>query len=167
MKKIISVLLASLFIISCLTGCQNNNNNNLPNPISDSSYDEIKSDYGINLLIPDDASDAYYSIISRDSKTLLICQVGFKYDKGKYNYRGSKVVDDDEQLSGVYYDFPREDDFIVSGIKAEIEYGVKNAGILAKWDIRNIHYSLYAENLDESSLKNFKVLLSTLIESNA
>ena len=88
MKKIISVLLASLFIISCLAGCRNNNNNNLPNPISDSSYDEIKSDYGINLLIPGDASDAYYSIISKDSKALMICQVGFNYNKGKYTYRG-------------------------------------------------------------------------------
>ncbi len=166
MKKIISVLLASFFIISCLTGCQSNNTG-VPNPISDSSYDEIKSGYGINLLIPDGASDAYYSIISKDSKALMICQVGFNYNKGKYTYRGSKVVDDDEQLSGVYYDFPREDDFVISGIKAEIEYGVKNGGILARWDIRNVHYSLYADNLDESSLKNFKVLLSTLIESNA
>src|SRR5690554_6473560 len=89
MRKIIMFLLIStLLVISfgCASDVSEDQSSELPNPIRQSSYDEILETLGMTLKVPEDAENVIYQIIDVEEETPT-AEVKFRKGQTNCTYR--------------------------------------------------------------------------------
>ncbi|MBR0318987.1 MAG: hypothetical protein IJQ86_06830 [Spirochaetia bacterium] len=116
MKKIFFLLI--LFPL-LLAGCRKNQVE-MPNPIVESSFEEIQQKLGITFGIPKDAENIYYSIISDK-----VAQADFIWQETECTARIKPSTSTElEDISGYYYEWDNE---------LEIPVGYNSA--TARWSV--------------------------------
>ena len=75
----------------------------LPNPVHESTAEEVAEKTGITLNVPITAVDVTYSYIDGDSP---LAQVSFVYQGQTYTYRGQKTQTV-QDISGMYYEWTK------------------------------------------------------------
>ena len=116
MKKIFFLLI--LFPV-LLAGCRKNQVE-MPNPIVESSFEEIQQKLGITLGIPKDAENIYYSIIAGN-----LAQADFTWQGADCTARIKPSTSTElEDISGYYYEWDNE---------LEIPVGYNSA--TARWSV--------------------------------
>ena len=105
MKKLFAVALA----VCCVRGggaCtakkpqESGDISQLPNPVHESTAEEMAEKTGVTLNVPITAVDVTYSYIDGDKESLA--QVSFVYQGQTYTYRGQKTQTV-QDISGMYY----------------------------------------------------------------
>ena len=76
----------------------------LPNPVHESTAEEVAEKTGITLNVPITAVDVTYSYIDGDKEPLA--QVSFVYQGQTYTYRGQKTQTV-QDISGMYYEWTK------------------------------------------------------------
>ena len=116
MKKIFFLLI--LFSL-LLAGCRKNQVE-MPNPIVESSFEEIQQKLGITFGIPKDAENIYYSIIAGN-----LAQADFTWQGADCTARIKPSTSTElEDISGYYYEWDNE---------LEIPVGYNSA--TARWSV--------------------------------
>ena len=128
MKK--TLILISIFMMT-LASCSGKNKTadkapakqtvGLPNPIHESSAEEIAEQLSVKFAVPDGAKDVRYSIIAGN-----LAQMDFIWNEAECTAR-IKLDTESEDISGFYYNWPNETPCTVG----------ENAGI-AKWQITEV-----------------------------
>lgn len=148
MKRIMLVCLALLAL--CMpAGCGTKNNEsaivNLPNPVRDSSHEEILEKLGINLRIPDEAVDVTYSIIDIEGDN-DIAQAVFTLDGAEYTHR-IKPCAEFEDISGAYYEWEKSEERDVSYCDGKLQFNEDKQGVYLWFDVvPGLMYSVYMQN---------------------
>ncbi len=140
MKKITVLVLTVALGMICLTGCGKKAEDPTPlagvaNPmVSYDSADAVEAQCGMKLVIPSEATEAAYFIISNQ-----IAECQFYIGEAKYSLRASKEEGD---FTGVYAEYIYAD--TVLDIAGEIEGAGRFAtgGCFAKWKQGDVRYSL-------------------------
>jgi hypothetical protein len=132
MKKILASLLSLLMILS-FGACAAENGETLPNPITDSTAEEILETLGIEFSLPEGASDAAYSIIGVEGEN-PIAQVKFTLDGKEINCR----IQPAEELydnTGMYYEWENtEENAAVGTCPATLRWNEDAEGICFWYD---------------------------------
>ncbi len=88
----------------------------MPNPIVEvEGAAEIKTKMGIDMLAPEGAEKAQYSIIADTT-----AQVTFELDGAEYTYRIAKASGGMEDISGMYIDFAATKEADINGIPCKL-----------------------------------------------
>ncbi len=147
MKKFTGIVL-SLLIVCMLFGCTKTTAQKpsvqLPNPVHDSTADNILQTLGITMKIPGDAQNTSYSIIEITNES-SIAQAIFTRGDVAYTYRirPAKAFED---ISGAYYDWTSEKKIEVSYCSGEVRYIEGKQGICLWYDVvPGLMYCIYAE----------------------
>ncbi len=113
MKRMLSVALSVLLVLSVFTACQREEPTKtaIANPVKSCTLEEIQ-ELGYHFTLPDDASDISYSIITI-SDSEKVAQVSFTADGVKYNHRVTSA-NEMSDISGVYFSIEEKD--------VEVEY---------------------------------------------
>lgn len=100
MRRILLLFLLPLLLIcSC-----RKNQVEMPNPIVESSFEEIQEKLGITFGIPKDAENIYYSIIAGN-----LAQVDFTWQEAECTARIKPSTSTElEDISGFYYKWEKE-----------------------------------------------------------
>jgi hypothetical protein len=146
MKKTF-VLLLSLAMVCLLFACaktdEEGSDSQLPNPVQNSTAQEILDTLGITFNIPVDAQDISYSIIN-ESDANAIAQAVFTLDNIEYTYRIASAAEFSD-ISGAYYDWTTTKDIEVSYCSGELSYIEGEQGICQWYDtVPGLMYSIYA-----------------------
>ena len=100
MKRLFLLLLLPLLLLS---GCRQKQVQ-MPNPVLESSFEEIQEKLGITFGIPKDAENIYYSIISGD-----LAQMDFIWQEAECTARIKASTSTElEDISGFYYEWDKE-----------------------------------------------------------
>ena len=76
----------------------------MPNPVVESSFEEIQEKLGITFGIPKDAENIYYSIIAGD-----LAQMDFTWQEAECTARIKASTSTElEDISGFYYEWDKE-----------------------------------------------------------
>ncbi|MBR5672019.1 MAG: hypothetical protein IKX02_01090, partial [Spirochaetales bacterium] len=76
----------------------------MPNPVVESSFEEIQEKLGITFGIPKDAENIYYSIIAGD-----LAQMDFIWQEAECTARIKASTSTElEDISGFYYEWDKE-----------------------------------------------------------
>ena len=159
MKKLTALIFAAVMIF-VLCGCQFGEIPDyggkfgeagdvigIPNPVAKSDAAGVRSAVGIELKVPEGASNVHYSIIDGD-----LGQVKFVYDGNEYCYRATKT-DSSQDISGVYFgavhSFPVGDCLF----RLDSQYGA------ATWFGDGYSYSISMDISDENALVDMYKLL--------
>lgn len=130
MKKIV-IILTALLALSLLCGCGNGAAPaaEIPNPVRDSSAEEILAEFGAGLVAPQGAQDAVYGII--DGKTPL-AQLSFSLDGVEYTCRmaGAKEYTD---ISGMYFEW-QNSELLMEANDYELCFNPDAEGFIAWYD---------------------------------
>ncbi len=128
MKK--TLILISIFMMT-LASCSGKNKTadkapakqtvGLPNPIHESSAEEIAEQLSLKFAVPDGANDVHYSIIAEN-----LAQMDFIWNEAECTARIKRDAES-EDISGFYYNWSNETPCTVG----------ENAGI-AKWQITEV-----------------------------
>ena len=148
MKKILGFLL-SLIMVCTLFGCtkttEQTSSVQLPNPIHDSTAEDILKTLGITMKIPGDAQNTSYSIIELANES-SIAQAKFSRSDVDYTYRirPAKAFED---ISGAYYDWTSKKNIEVSYCSGEVRFIEGKQGICLWYDaVPGLMYCIYAES---------------------
>ena len=104
MKRIFAIVLAACCVLA-LAACtvkkpqESGDISQLPNPVHESTAEEVAEKTGITLNVPITAVDITYSYIEGDTP---LAQVSFVYQGQTYTYRGQKTQTV-KDISGMYY----------------------------------------------------------------
>lgn len=154
MKKIMILVLMVALGMLCLTGCGKKDEKEDPMPlagvanpmVSYDSADAVEARCGMKLVIPSEATEAAYFIISNQ-----IAECQFYVGDAKYSLRASK---EDGDFTGVY------DEYVYADMKLDIAGEAEGIGIFAtggcfaKWKQGDVRYSLVTLN-SEVQLEDF------------
>ena len=100
MKRLFFLLLLPLLLLS---GCKQKQVQ-MPNPVVESSFEEIQEKLGITFGIPKDAENIYYSIIAGD-----LAQMDFIWQEAECTARIKASTSTElEDISGFYYEWDKE-----------------------------------------------------------
>lgn len=100
MKRFFLLLLLPLLLLS---GCKQKQVQ-MPNPVVESSFEEIQEKLGITFGIPKDAENIYYSIIAGD-----LAQMDFIWQEAECTARIKASTSTElEDISGFYYEWDKE-----------------------------------------------------------
>ena len=106
MKKLLVLALAACCVLA-LAACTDRDpqpdSNQIPNPVHESTAEEVAEKTGITLNVPITAVDVTYSYIDGDSP---LAQVSFVYQGQTYTYRGQKTQTV-KDISGMYYEWTK------------------------------------------------------------
>lgn len=132
MKKFFTLLLSLLMVLS-FGACAAKDGETLPNPITDSTAEEILETLGIAFSLPEGASDAAYSIIGAEGEN-PIAQVKFTLDGKEINCR----IQPAEELydnTGMYYEWETtEENAMVGTCPAILSWNEGAEGICYWYD---------------------------------
>ena len=109
MKKLLVFALSACCVLA-LAACtvkkpqESGDVSQLPNPVHESTAEEVAEKTGITLNVPITAVDVTYSYIDGDKEPLA--QVSFVYQGQTYTYRGQKTQTV-KDISGMYYEWTR------------------------------------------------------------
>ena len=109
MKKLWMLALAACCVLA-LAACtvqkpqESGDVSHLPNPVHESTAEEVAEKTGITLNVPITAVDVTYSYIDGDKEPLA--QVSFVYQGQTYTYRGQKTQTV-QDISGMYYEWTK------------------------------------------------------------
>ena len=138
MKKL-AVFVLSIMLCLSLAACgsdnQNNNNDvNIPNPVKESSEQEILENTGIVFTLPEDAEDIAYFIIDRGEEASPVAQATFSWQGLQVQYRIC-AASEYSDISGLYYDWANVLDWKVGGIcDGSVCYNAEGAGYCGWYD---------------------------------
>ena len=108
MKKLLVCALAACCVLA-LAACtvkkpqESGDVSQIPNPVQESTAEEVAETTGITLNVPITAVDVAYSYIDGDSP---LAQVSFVYQGQTYTYRGQKTQTV-QDISGMYYEWTK------------------------------------------------------------
>ena len=108
MKRIFAIVLAACCVLA-LAACtvkkpqESGDISQLPNPVHESTAEEVTEKTGITLNVPITAVDITYSYIEGDTP---LAQVSFVYQGQTYTYRGQKTQTV-QDISGMYYEWTK------------------------------------------------------------
>lgn len=108
MKRIFAIVLAACCVLA-LAACtvkkpqESGDISQLPNPVHESTAEEVAEKTGITLYVPITAVDITYSYIEGDTP---LAQVSFVYQGQTYIYRGQKTQTV-QDISGMYYEWTK------------------------------------------------------------
>ncbi len=176
LAKLLPLLLAVVLAagtLFALTGCGGDNGTepsgtegsatdtsgtaSVANPVVEvDSVDTINEDLGLNMRIPDGATVESCAIIDNS-----LGEVNFNLDGQLYNYRGM-VTNNDEDISGLYYEFSSTETADTTGQVYVMEY-IEGGPGYARWydDISGTVYSVSVESGATGAMLN--EIASTLI----
>ena len=100
----------------------------LPNPVREATAREIQERMGAPVAVPQGAQDVAYSLIDMTDEE-EIAQVQFTLDGIQYCFR-TQPGDGLTDISGMYYEWTKEDLAPLPGLEAEAHYNEGEAGIL-------------------------------------
>lgn len=100
----------------------------LPNPVREATAREIQERMGAPVAVPQGAQDVAYSLIDMTDEE-EIAQVQFTLDGIQYCFR-TQPGDGLADISGMYYEWTKEDLAPLPGLEAEAHYNEGEAGIL-------------------------------------
>ena len=147
MRKIIMFLLIStLLVISfgCASDVSEDQSSELPNPIRQSSYDEILETLGMTLKVPEDAENVIYQIIDVEEET-PIAEVKFRKGQTNCTYRVRSTAEP-EDITGAYYDWTVTKEIEISYCSGEISYIEGKEGICLWYDtVPGLMYSIFVD----------------------
>ena len=156
MRRILLLLLLPLLMIC---GCRKNQTE-LPNPIVESSFQEIQEKLGITYGIPKDAENIYYSIIARN-----MAQVDFRWQEAECTARIKASTSTElEDISGCYYEWEKEIELPVGYNSATARWSTiddKTVGICIWQDIvPGLTYSVSMKQ--NATLENLFILANAV-----
>ena len=108
MKRLLVFALAACCVLA-LAACtvkkpqESGDISQIPNPVHESTAEEVAEKTGITLNVPITAVDVMYSYIDGDSP---LAQVSFVYQGQTYTYRGQKTQTV-QDISGMYYEWTK------------------------------------------------------------
>ncbi len=115
MKRFLLLLIPLLLFCGC-----RKNQVEMPNPIVESSFEEIQQKLGITFGIPKDAENIYYSIIAGN-----LAQADFNWQEAECTARVKASTSTElEDISGYYYKWDKE---------VELPVGYNSA--TARWSV--------------------------------
>ena len=156
MKRLFLLLLLPLFLfISC-----KQKQVEMPNPVVESSFEEIQQKMGITFGIPKDAENIYYSIIAGD-----LAQMDFTWQEAECTARiKASTTTELEDISGFYYEWDKEIELPVgynSATARWIEADGETIGICIWQDI--VPGLTYAVSMRENAtLENLFILANAV-----
>ena len=165
MKKwgltIITIMLLGALMCSC-SGDKTQTTSGIPNPLVESSYAEIKTNYEIDLPLINGAKNVKYYTITGSS----MAEAQFQIGSARYSFRGTRRdLNDPKSMAGVYYDFTQTEKFNYDACEVTIWYGGgKGAGLCATYRRSFDRYSLYSSDLKDSDLESFTLTVKALID---
>lgn len=156
MKRLFLLLLLPLFL---MTGCKQKQVQ-MPNPVVESSFEEIQEKLGITFGIPKDAENIYYSIIAGD-----LAQMDFTWQEAECTARiKASTTTELEDISGFYYEWDKEIELPVgynSATARWIEADGETIGICIWQDI--VPGLTYAVSMRENAtLENLFILANAV-----
>ena len=156
MKRLFLLLLLPLFL---MTGCKQKQVE-MPNPVVESSFEEIQEKLGITFGIPKDAENIYYSIIAGD-----LAQMDFTWQEAECTARiKASTTTELEDISGFYYEWDKEIELPVgynSATARWIEADGETIGICIWQDI--VPGLTYAVSMRENAtLENLFILANAV-----
>ena len=96
----------------------------MPNPIKESSAEEIKQTLGFQFSVPDDSSNVQYSIIGG-----TLAQMDFVWKESKCTARIKKSSSvETEDISGFYYNWSNETSGTVANNPSQIKWKITDVG---------------------------------------
>jgi hypothetical protein len=141
---VLFLVMISLVVVACSADEAETPQAQMPNPVQESSAEEIMEELGFSLMTPYGAEDIVYSIIDMGDEG-KIAQVDFTLDDIGYNYRASAAAEWTD-ISGMYYDWTEEVDTDVSycsGKTLIADDGDTIVGVILWYDaVPGIQYSL-------------------------
>ena len=125
-KTLILISIFMIMIVSCswkksAVNAAANKTVGLPNPVQESTEEEITKRLNVKFAVPDDAKNVRYSIIAGN-----LAQMDFIWNEAECTARIKRDAES-EDISGFYYNWPNETPCTVG----------ENAGI-AKWQITEV-----------------------------
>ena len=125
-KTLILISIFMIMLISCsgkksAVNAAANKTAGLPNPVQESTAEDIAKELNVKFAVPDDAKNIRYSIIAGK-----LAQMDFIWNEAECTAR-IKPDAESEDISGFYYNWPNETPCTVR----------ENAGI-AKWQITEV-----------------------------
>ena len=132
----------------------------MPNPVVESSFEEIQEKLGITFGIPKDAENIYYSIIAGD-----LAQMDFTWQEAECTARiKASTTTELEDISGFYYEWDKEIELPVgynSATARWIEADGETIGICIWQDI--VPGLTYAVSMRENAtLENLFILANAV-----
>ena len=132
----------------------------MPNPVVESSFEEIQQKMGITFGIPKDAENIYYSIIAGD-----LAQMDFTWQEAECTARiKASTTTELEDISGFYYEWDKEIELPVgynSATARWIEADGETIGICIWQDI--VPGLTYAVSMRENAtLENLFILANAV-----
>ncbi len=133
MKKFYAILLSVLLVLSLGACAAENGGNAIPNPITDSTAEEILETLGISFSLPEGVSDAAYSVIDADGEN-PIAQVTFTLD-GKEICCRIQPAEELSDNTGMYYEWKNTlEDAAIASCPAIVSWNDDAEGICCWYD---------------------------------
>lgn len=166
MKNRIFIIAFALLLAAALplAGCsaQPNGGAQLPNPIVEVENSAAFDKLGLFIDAPEGATDVTYSII--DDR---LAQVQFSLNGSSYTYRTAISDDENEDISGVYEEFEKDENAMsIDGADwwaIIVVKTIKSGGYLASWQYDKHLYTLYTP--DQPEAEAFSGLATQLAQS--
>ena len=132
----------------------------MPNPIVESSSEEIQEKLGIKFGIPKDAENIYYSIIAGE-----LAQMDFTWQKAECTARiKASTTTEQEDISGYYFEWDKEVELPVGYNSAKARWSVidgQTVGICIWQDIvPGLTYSVSMKQ--NATLENLFILANAV-----
>ena len=145
MGFMLMALVLVLLAVSCAKAPETTPGTQLPNPVHDSSAQEILEKLGITLHLPPDAQDVHYSILELTGEP-SVAQAQFSSSGLACTYR-IQPASELKDISGAYFDWKSDKDIEISYCPGEVHYLEGEQGICLWYDVvPGLMYSLYVEN---------------------
>ena len=93
----------------------NNQNSYIANPWTEVTKEDVEKGLGTEIVLPNDAKNVIY----RFNSSIALYEILFDYDALSFTYRIKKSVEN-EDISGLYYDWKMSYEETVEGYKANI-----------------------------------------------
>ena len=146
MKRVLMILL--LLTMACLApGCvrEAEPEPELPNPVHESTSEEILKTLGITFNLPSDAEDVAYHIIDMEEGS-PVAETLFTQGVTEVTYR-IRPLAQFEDISGMYYDWKTVTPVEVSYCSGEVRFIEGEQGICLWYDtVPGLMYSIAVEN---------------------
>ena len=125
-KTLILILIFMIMLVSCsgkksAVNAAANKTGSLPNPVQESTAEDIAKELNVKFAVPDDAKNIRYSIIAGN-----LAQMDFIWNEAECTARIKRDAES-QDISGFYYNWSNETPCTVG----------ENAGI-AKWQITEV-----------------------------
>lgn len=141
---VLFLVMISIVFVACSVDEAETPQAQMPNPVQESSADEIMEELGFSLLTPYGAEDIAYSIIDMSDEGKM-AQVDFTLDGIGYTYRAMAAAEWTD-ISGMYFEWTEEVETDVSynsGKTFIAEDGDTKVGVILWYDtVPGIQYSL-------------------------